>query len=273
MPRSAWTADLPPHNPTLLVDSEVRGFAVHWPGGGGSLAGVNVPQLLQGELHYHVDVRGWSDIAYQHAVDLNGKVWTLRGLDVRSAANGDVDPNRHYGAITCIYGPGDTPSAAMIQAIQDFRTQVWLKRFPHATEVKTHNQVRPAPTECPGPKMTALVLDGTLLRTPQQERDWLTMATEADVENAVGAVLGKDIVPAKEWRAELQNNQTLAGVAVSGARAALDARDKAASADVRGANLAAVVADLSRRLDATSATLGELLTAFNALAAKLNPPA
>jgi len=130
-----------------------------------------VASALRGWQNYHMDVRGWSDIAYQIAIDQAGRAWTLRGLNIRSAANGDADVNLRFGAFLLVLAPGEQPSAAMIATtkgvIVDFR-----KRFPSARlqpyghrDVRPRNSAGEQTTDCPGPIAEALIQSGKFTPT------------------------------------------------------------------------------------------------------------
>jgi hypothetical protein len=126
-------------------------------------AQADVAHALRGWQDYHMDGRGWSDIAYQVAVDQAGRVWTLRGLTTRSGANGDEAANLAYGAILLVLGTGETPTGALInstrQVITDFR-----RLYPKATAIKPHSWVRThytgTGTDCPGDAARALIAGG-----------------------------------------------------------------------------------------------------------------
>ena len=163
LPRSAWGAR-PPEGKTSLVRAEVDGIAIHWPGSAridaaGDAGARRVASALRGWQDYHMDDRGWSDIAYQIAVDQAGRAWTLRGLNIRSGANGNSDVNRRYGAILLILGPGEQPSALMKATVRgviaDFRR--W---FPAGTQIRPHSAVRPDGTDCPGDLARAAISRG-----------------------------------------------------------------------------------------------------------------
>ncbi|HEY9418130.1 MAG TPA: hypothetical protein VIQ30_25500, partial [Pseudonocardia sp.] len=80
LPRSAWDARAP-RGSSPLIASEVDGAALHWPGMAKPISSQDaVASALRGWQDYHMDGRGWSDIAYQVAVDQAGRAWTLRGL-------------------------------------------------------------------------------------------------------------------------------------------------------------------------------------------------
>jgi hypothetical protein len=126
-------------------------------------AQADVAHSLRGWQDYHMDTRGWSDIAYQVAVDQAGRIWTLRGLTTRSGANGDAAANLAYGAILLVLGTGETPTGALInstrQVISDFR-----RLYPQATAIKPHSWVRThytgSGTDCPGDPARALIAAG-----------------------------------------------------------------------------------------------------------------
>jgi len=170
------------------------GVACHWPGTTTKFRGVSaaaIASALRGWQNFHMDVRGWSDIAYGVGIDWAGRVWELRGIHVRTAANGSTESNRDYTAALWILGIGEQPTEAQTQAFRDWRSSRLLVVHPQAAAVKTHNDVRLSPTECPGSAVTALVRSGTLLRPGDTDiaKDWYSMATEADLRNALRAEL------------------------------------------------------------------------------------
>lgn len=182
-PRAAWT-DTAAASPALLAPHEVVGLAVHWigpPVPAAVLAGdeESVARFLRGVRRFHVSGRGWSDIAYQQAVDAHGRRWDLRGWTRRSAANGDTGPNRRWGAVVALLGTGQLPSGRMLAgltaAVADFRTV-----YPGATRVATHAQVRPDPTSCPGPDLTRWVTTAGYREESDMTLDELVKALRDD---------------------------------------------------------------------------------------------
>lgn len=188
LPRRAWTSE-PAAAPALLVPSEVRGLAVHWDGPPVPAAVERadrdaVALFLRGVRRFHMaPPRGWSDIAYQFAVDQAGRRWELRGWTRRSGANGDTDPNRHYGAVVALIGEGQTPTPAMLAGLADARAD-FRRHYPRATALRTHNDVRPDPTACPGPDLTRWVRAGGP-NTPRED-------TDMTVDDLVAALKDED---------------------------------------------------------------------------------
>lgn len=162
-PRSDWTST-EPSSPASFGGSDVRGVAVHWVGPPVPAA-VNrgetaaVARYLRGVRRFHVEGRGWSDIAYQQAVDQSGDRWDLRGFRRQSAANGDQRANAQWGAIVALIGEGQKPTPALLRglvaSIHEFR-----ERHDRARRVATHSDVRPDPTACPGRALTLWVRAG-----------------------------------------------------------------------------------------------------------------
>jgi hypothetical protein len=162
LPRSAWNARSPRSGPGNLTVSRVEGAVIHWPGTGTSTpihTQAAVASALRGWQDYHMDGRGWSDIAYQVAVDQAGRAWTLRGLRTQSGANGDNDVNERYGAILLVLVDGEEPSPAMTATVREVITD-FRHLYPHGTAIKPHSAVRPEPTDCPGPAARAAIARG-----------------------------------------------------------------------------------------------------------------
>lgn len=144
-----------------LAAAEVVGIAIHWPAMVKPLRGVPaVAAALRSWQSFHMS-KGWRDIAYQVAVDQDGNRYELRGLDGVSAANGDTETNRRYGAVLAVLAPGEAPTPAMLE---ELRRVVADHRglFPKSTRIVGHQDIRPEPTACPGPLMEAIVNSGLL---------------------------------------------------------------------------------------------------------------
>lgn len=188
LPRSAWGARAPEGGPGALTPSRVEGVALHWPGMGSRRLSkaADVAEALRGWQAYHMDDRGWSDIAYQVAVDQAGRAWTLRGLRTQSGANGNNDVNERYGAILLIVGTGEDPTPELIATtravVADFR-----ELYHDGTAIRPHSAVRPAGTDCPGDEVRALIEAGAFEPGHTTQEDWFDMATEAEITAAVKA--------------------------------------------------------------------------------------
>ncbi|GAA2788967.1 peptidoglycan recognition protein family protein [Kribbella solani] len=191
LPRSAWNARPPNGGPGNLTVSRVQGAVIHWPGTGSTKVihtKAAVASALRGWQDYHMDSRGWSDIAYQVAVDQAGRAWTLRGLRTQSGANGDNDVNERYGAVLLVLVTGEQPTAAMKATtravIADFR-----KIYPRGTAIRPHSAVRPEPTDCPGDPARAAIARGDFTpgHTPGHPEDDMTPAQMQELKNFIEA--------------------------------------------------------------------------------------
>lgn len=174
LPRSEWKARPPKDGPGSLTVSRVEGAVIHWPGSASKTpitSKAAVASALRGWQNYHMDTRGWSDIAYQVAVDNAGRAWTLRGLRTQSGANGNNELNEEYGAILLVLITGEEPSAAMCATVRgviaDFR-----EIYPKGTLIRPHSAVRPGGTDCPGPAARAAITRGAFTpRIPSPQED------------------------------------------------------------------------------------------------------
>jgi hypothetical protein len=162
----------PANGNRALIVSNVLNVAFHYPGMAAPInatgdAGLRrVKSALRGWQDYHMKTRGWSDIAYQVGVDQVGRAYTLRGINVQSAANGDQVVNKEYGAILLILGNNEAPSEAMMRTsravVADYR-----KRYYRMPKRPTwHGAIRPGgtasdpSTSCPGKLTIAAIRAG-----------------------------------------------------------------------------------------------------------------
>jgi hypothetical protein len=168
--RKAWGARKRRRHPGTLDPHQVKGIALHWPGMAHPLGNVKaVVNALRSWQAFHMDDRGWSDIAYQVAVDQAGNRYRLRGLRNRSAANGNTQLNLEYGAVLLVLAEGEEPSEAMVSALRDVIAE-HRKIFPRSEAIVGHGQIRPGGTDCPGPAVRALIGSGRLRPTRKAVR-------------------------------------------------------------------------------------------------------
>jgi N-acetylmuramoyl-L-alanine amidase len=106
---------------------------------------------------YHLETKGWLDVAYNHATCRHGFVFVGRGFGIRSAANGTKDANDRYFAV-CFLGDDSAGRAdvtsearrALRQLIAEYR-----RRYPAARQVRPHSDF--VATECPGDELRTLI--------------------------------------------------------------------------------------------------------------------
>ena len=169
--RSAWTRTPRPVSKLTPLDAtRLVGVAVHYTGSTGPLG--STPTLAQSVARLEAErvdhtsrsssdpTKPWTDIAYQVAFDQAGRVFDCRGIDYRSAANGDQDVNSTHGAVTFLIGVGDQPTQALLDAFTSWYRAVWLRRWPNATRIVGHRDLHA--TACPGNAVYQLIRAGTL---------------------------------------------------------------------------------------------------------------
>lgn len=179
--RDQWGARDPRSGPGTLDRAKVRGIALHWPGITTPIRGIaNVKRALRAWQDFHMDDRGWSDLAYQQIVDQDGNRYQGRGLGVQSGANGDEFVNENFGALLLILAPGERPSPAMVKAVHRvIRRHRAL--YANSGQIVGHNQVRPGGTTCPGPIVSGSITDGVF----EPPKPWTTTVLRRRVTRAL----------------------------------------------------------------------------------------
>lgn len=95
---------------------------------------------------YHMDAKGWADIAYTGGFCNHGWALAGRGVGVRSAANGTNDGNYRFYAVTWIGGDGQTPTQLALDAADWWVAE--LREAGAGMAVKPHRYFKS--TKCPG---------------------------------------------------------------------------------------------------------------------------
>lgn len=103
-------------------------------------------------LRFHVEVRGWADLAYTLGVCQHGVVLAGRGAGVRTAANGTNDGNLRYYAIVWVGGSRQTPTVEALEGISWAIAE--LRRLGAGTRVVGHTDLKS--TGCPHPRILQL---------------------------------------------------------------------------------------------------------------------
>jgi hypothetical protein len=117
----------------------------------------NCATRVQAIQRYHLEERGWLDIAYNHVFCRHGYVFVARGFGARSAANGTAEANDHYFAV-CFLGDDTADRADVTPEARRALTRLlgeYRRRYPAAREVRPHSDF--VATKCPGDELRALI--------------------------------------------------------------------------------------------------------------------
>jgi N-acetylmuramoyl-L-alanine amidase len=102
---------------------------------------------------YHMEQRGWLDVAYNHVACVHGYLFVGRGFGIRSAANGTKTANDRYFAVCFLgddtKGRADVTPAAYAALGELLRS--YDRRIPRAMVVRPHSAF--VPTPCPGDEL------------------------------------------------------------------------------------------------------------------------
>jgi hypothetical protein len=106
-------------------------MVVHWGGGPnhGGVVGAGVAaekSVLRSWQRYHIDTKGWYDIAYNYAVGNTGSIYRLRGENRAGATSGDYEndgiPENHEArAVVWIGGLGQVATPEAIDSMSRIR--------------------------------------------------------------------------------------------------------------------------------------------------------
>lgn len=134
---------------------------------------------------FHMDSRGWADIAYSAVICPHGNVYEARWLKHRTAAQGTNDGNAYSYAICFLGGVDDPLTDAAKRAFKDC-----IRYFDEqgaGSEIKLHRDWHA--TTCPGPVITdwrhaGLPLDPAPTPTPEPPTPVPTPPTNGDPDLA-----------------------------------------------------------------------------------------
>lgn len=148
-----------PRNISTNVYPLKGGLAVHYGGDGSAPENhEDCEKRWRSWQNFHMDIRGWADIAYNFGFCNHGYVLAGRGYGVRSAAQGTNDGNDRFLAACWVGGANSTPSPNAYNALQELIVEV--RELGAGLEVKPHIYFHS--TACPGKqlKLFTLGVDG-----------------------------------------------------------------------------------------------------------------
>ncbi len=128
---------------------------------------VNIARLLsnhelcyyfwRGTQNFHMDGRGWQDVAYTCGVCPHGVVFEGRWLHTRTAAQGTNTGNATSYAIYLFVGEGETPTADQMSAAWDVAAYL-RARGGAGANIRPHRYWHS--TACPGDNLTNWIAAG-----------------------------------------------------------------------------------------------------------------
>jgi hypothetical protein len=143
--RKAWGARTP--RGRTPIPGGVTGIALHYEGPKtGTFPHSECDNRVRSIQRFHMDNRGWDDIAYTALVCPHGYVYEGRGPGVRTAAQGTNYGNDEFYAVCWLGGEGDPFGAASKQGFLD--AIAWLRSRGAGRAVKPHSAFHS--TGCPG---------------------------------------------------------------------------------------------------------------------------
>lgn len=130
---------------------------IHYGGWTTQIVGVeDEKDRLRRWQRYHIDGRGWTDIAYNFAVGDSGSVYRLRGYNRSGAQSGDYEPDgipENHEAIGVVWiggAPKPENGGPYSPSEQAYAAMGRLVREADMPTVLGHRQIKPGSTSCPG---------------------------------------------------------------------------------------------------------------------------
>lgn len=180
--RAQWGARSP-KSITPLVLSAQRGTAVHYTAADADEQAdhANCAGRVKAIQVFHMDSRGWADIAYSYLACKHGYVFEGRGRGVRTAAQGTTAGNDAYHAV-CFLGDdtADRDDVTDLGRVAIFLAVADCNRWAGASGVRPHSSFKA--TACPGDQLRAWIAAGM----PTQEED--VPLTDDEIKRIAAAV-------------------------------------------------------------------------------------
>lgn len=159
------------------------GITAHWEGPHmGAFAHDKCAGKVRGIQDFHMDGRGWSDIAYNGLACPHGFVFEGRGPHAASAANGFTQVNFDWYAVCYLGGEGDPFTDEGKEAFLD--AFGWLRDEGDAGPIRNGHRDHKA-TACPGIDIYNWVHSLPDDAGNPDTKDWFEMATQEELRAVV----------------------------------------------------------------------------------------
>jgi len=175
--RQQWGAR-PPRSVVPLPRSAIDTTVFHYSGADADEQAdhANCAGRVRGIQRYHMDTRGWLDIAYSFLVCVHGYVFAARGYGVRTAATG---PANGHSLAVCFLGNDSAGRADVTPAAQQAHVEIARainERYGRVLRYAGHRDFMA--TACPGDELYRYVRSAEFARAsapsdPSKELRWL----------------------------------------------------------------------------------------------------
>jgi len=132
-------------------------LTVHHSGDNSAATG---PARFRGWQRYHMDVRGWGDVAYQYIVGKSGLVYEARHTDYRGDTGTTYDPDRHFLVLVEGNFQSENPTAAQLDRLPMILAWASGHFGISPNTIAGHRDF--ASTACPGKNLYSLISGGDL---------------------------------------------------------------------------------------------------------------
>jgi hypothetical protein len=238
--RAEWGAR-PPQQRQLLAKNEQKGTAVHYTAADADEQAdhLRCAGRVRGIQAFHIDGRGWSDIAYSYLVCKHGYVFEGRCRGIRTAAQGTNDGNDGYHAV-CFLGDDsagrddvtDPGRAAMRDAV------IWCNAWAGVDEIRPHSSFHS--TACPGDDLRVWITAGM----PQPEEEDDMPFTRDEIKAMVREVLNEGTASGQtSWATTSKNTLRVGQETYNEAKGA---NDQGATLDAIASRVTAIEGDVDR---------------------------
>lgn len=155
--REVWGARSPVESLLLPHSGAMRYLTVHH---AGDSLGTTGPERFRVWQEWHMDERGWGDLAYHYIIGVDGVVWTGREVGLRGDTATSYDPDRHF--LVVVEGNFDVvePTAAQLRALPLVLAWAAATWGVPTDSIAGHKDY--AATACPGANLYSYVRSGTL---------------------------------------------------------------------------------------------------------------
>ncbi len=155
--RQAWGARPPVESLLLPRSGAMRYLTVHH---AGDTLGITGPERFRSWQGWHMDERGWGDLAYHYIIGVDGVVWTGRDVGLRGDTATSYDPDRHF--LVVVEGNFDVvePTPAQLRTLP--LVLAWAAATWEVPTASIAGHKDYAATACPGANLYSYLRSGAL---------------------------------------------------------------------------------------------------------------